>query len=337
MGWLNTTVYVNDQYANSPIIDQSLVIRDISGNRMETITSDQNGQGFTQLYFGDYICYYKRLQEIHTIPFQIYSINQEVIFKIPSPKHKVVFDFVYDNGSLAYNIPVIFSTSIDGNISTTTGLYSSLSLWISYDLVNITITLRSGEILELRRSFEPGKRTITIILPTITEEQWLKIPFKPVTGFAFIVSLSLEYMDYYLKGSLLFTYTLAYAEVILILLVVIVNMYSILQNVYKESRRETTIVRMIGGTNLNAIITIFSRLGLISLVASLIGYGLGTVILRLLAAVNQTVFFGHTFTPTGGGGIFLLNIGLILFTALISSILIARKAQKTKKITYTRR
>jgi hypothetical protein len=64
---------------------------------------------------------------------------------------------------------------------------------------------------------------------------------------------------------------------------------------------------------------------------------LGTAILKLLAVVNQTVFFGHTFSPSGGAGLFLLNIALILLTALISSVLIARKAVKTKKITYTRR
>ncbi len=337
IGWLDTILNVNDQYANSPIEDISIVIRDTSGSRLRTLLTNGNGQCFTTIFTGGYTCYYRIQNKIYSIPFQIYSMNQEVFFKIISPKDKVIFDFVYDNGSQVYNVPVVFNTSIDGEISTTTGLYSSISLWISYGIVNLTVTLKTGEILELRRSFEPGKESITVILPTATEEQWLKIPFKPVSGFAFLVSLSLEYMDYYLRGSLLFTYTLAYAEVILILLVVIVNMYSILQNVYKESRRETTIVRMIGGTNLNAIVTIFSRLGFISLVASLIGYGLGTAVLKLLAVVNQTVFFGHTFSPSGGGGLFLLNIVLILFTALISSILIARKAKKVKKITYTRR
>ena len=337
MGWLNTTFNVHDLYADFPMDEVSLAIRDTSGTRIRTLLTDTNGQSFTQIYTGDYICYYRIQNTIYSIPFQIYSSNQEVYLKIISPKDEVIFDFRYDNGSLVYNVPVIFNTILDGEVQATTGLYSSVSLWISYGLINITVTLKSGEILELRRSFEPGKETISIILPTVTEEQWLKIPFKPVTGFAFLISLSLEYMDYYLKGSLLFTYTLAYAEVILILLVVIVNMYSILQNVYKESRRETTIVRMIGGTNLNAIITIFSRLGVVSLIASLLGYGIGTAVIKLLAVVNQTVFFGHTFSPSGGGGLFLLNMALILLTALISSILIARKAKKTKKITYTRR
>ncbi|NPD88450.1 MAG: ABC transporter permease [Asgard group archaeon] len=337
VGRLNATINVQDIYANYPMNHVSLVIRDTSGNRIRTLVTDSNGQYFTQFFNGDYICYYKIQSKIYSIPFQIYSNNQEVYLKIISPKREVFFDFRYDNGSLVYNIPLIFNTTIDGEIHTTTGLYSGVSLWISYSLVNVTVTLKSGEILELRRSFEPGKETITIILPTVTEEQWLKIPFKPIAGFAFIISASLEYMDYYLKGSLLFTYTLAYAEVILILLVVIVNMYSILQNVFKESRRETTIVRMIGGTNLNTIMAIFSRIGFVSLIASLIGYGIGTAVIKLLANVNQTVFFGHTFSPSGGGGLFLLNMALILLTALISSILIARKTKKIKKITYTRR
>ncbi|MCG3226339.1 MAG: ABC transporter permease [Candidatus Heimdallarchaeota archaeon] len=337
LGWLNSTLNVHDLYADYPMDEISLVIREISGTRIIKLLTDNNGQCFTQIYTGNYICYYSIQSEIYSIPFQVHSSNQQIFFKIISPKDEVIIDFRYDNGSLVYNIPVNFNTILDGEIQTTTGLYSSVSLWISYGFVNITVTLRSGEILELRRSFEPGKETMTIILPTVTEEQWLKIPFKPVSGFDFFVSVSSEYMDYYLKGSLLFTYTLAYAEVILILLVVIVNMYSILQNVYKESRRETTIVRMIGGTNLNAIITIFSRLGFVSLLASLIGYGIGTAVIKLLASANQTVFFGHTFSPSGGGGLFLLNIALILLTALISSILIARKAKTTKKITYTRR
>ncbi|MCK5158813.1 MAG: ABC transporter permease, partial [Candidatus Heimdallarchaeota archaeon] len=327
LGWLNSTLNVHDLYADYPMDEISLVIREISGTRIIKLLTDNNGQCFTQIYTGNYICYYSIQSEIYSIPFQVHSSNQQIFFKIISPKDEVIIDFRYDNGSLVYNIPVNFNTILDGEIQTTTGLYSSVSLWISYGFVNITVTLRSGEILELRRSFEPGKETMTIILPTVTEEQWLKIPFKPVSGFDFFVSVSSEYMDYYLKGSLLFTYTLAYAEVILILLVVIVNMYSILQNVYKESRRETTIVRMIGGTNLNAIITIFSRLGFVSLLASLIGYGIGTAVIKLLASANQTVFFGHTFSPSGGGGLFLLNIALILLTALISSILIARKAK----------
>ncbi|MCG3217055.1 MAG: ABC transporter permease, partial [Candidatus Heimdallarchaeota archaeon] len=144
-------------------------------------------------------------------------------------------------------------------------------------------------------------------------------------------------MDYYLKGSLLFTYTLAYAEVILILIIVIVNMFTILQNVYRESRRETTIVRMIGGTNLYTLFVVFIRIGLIASVASFLGYGIGASILRLLARANQTVFFGHTFTPTGSVGIFFLNVVLMIFVAIISSLLIARRVRQEKSIVYTRR
>jgi ABC-type antimicrobial peptide transport system permease subunit len=337
LGSTEIILEIRDYFVDIPIKDQYCLIRDSYGNRIVTLKTNNIGRIYTVLNFGRYICYFKRTNDVISVPFNIYSPNQLVTIKIPSPKHTVVFDFRYDNGSSIYNLPVTFTTLTNGVILTSTGLYSSVSLWISYGIVNITVTMKNGKQISLRRIFEPGKERITIILPSVTEDQWLKIPFKPIAGFTFIVSLSLEYMDYYLRGSLLFTYTLAYAEVLLILIVVIVNMYSILQNVYKESRRETTIMRMIGSTKLNVIVTVFSRLGVIAAFASLIGYGLGTVILKLLARVNQTVFFGHTFSPSGGWGIFFLNLVLILFTAFISSIFIARKAAKEKKITYTKR
>ena len=144
-------------------------------------------------------------------------------------------------------------------------------------------------------------------------------------------------MDYYLKGSLLFTYTLAYAEILLILIVVVVNMYSILQNVHVESRRESTILRMIGGTNLNVLVSIFSRIGVVALIAGCFGYGIGSAILKFLASANQTVFFGHTFAPTGSWYIFFLNILFILLIAFITSLIITRRERKKRSVVYSRR
>ncbi|GAH81642.1 unnamed protein product, partial [marine sediment metagenome] len=189
-----------------------------------------------------------------------------------------------------------------------------------YGIVSISYVQLDGNLVTLTRSFEPGRKVITITVKSETESQWLKIPFRPISGFTFIVSVALEYMDYYLKGSLLFTYTLAYTEIILILFIVIVNMYSILQNVYKESKRETRILRMIGGTTTNALTTVFSRLGLVAVVTSFIGYALGLTIIKILASANQTVFFGHTFSPSGGWLIFLLNSVFTIFIALITTL-----------------
>ena len=305
---------------------------------MSQITNNQ-GQFFTSsLPSGDYICYFTRGGDATiAVPFEVYGLNNIVLFEIPSMRKAVVFEFKYDNGSKIYNLPVIVETELHGQIITTTSLYSKIQIYLSYGYVNLTIFLKDGGSLHLRRIFEPGKELITIVLPSDSDEIWSKIPFKPVAGFSFLIAFSTEYLNYYLRGSLLFTYTLAYAEIALILVVVIVNMYSILQNMYTESKRETTIIKMIGGTNLHTIVSIFSRLGLIAFVASLIGYGIGTLILKILSSLNQTVFFGHTFVPKGSWNIFLLNVTLIILVAILTTLFIARKASKERKVSSVRR
>ncbi|MHA1800543.1 MAG: ABC transporter permease [Candidatus Heimdallarchaeaceae archaeon] len=337
LGHSQVTFTILDYYAGSPVINQFCTVRDLNGNRITSFQTDSLGQATSGIKNGHYIIYFTRYSETLSAPFQVYLLEQEIFFEIPSSRRTVQFDFEYDNGSKIYNFEVTFSTIIDGEITLTTGLYSSISLWISYGPVNISFLQYNGEYVTLTRSFEPGRDVITIKIESNTDSPWMVIPFKPITGFTFIVSLSLEYMDYYLRGSLLFTYTLVYTEIILILLIVIVNMYSILQNMYKESKRETRILRMIGGTNSNALIAVFSRLGLIAIVTSFVGYGLGLGILKILAAANQTVFFGHTFSPSGGWLIFLMNSVLTIFIGLIATLFIARNTKKEKNIVHSKR
>ncbi|MBY8999795.1 MAG: FtsX-like permease family protein [Candidatus Heimdallarchaeota archaeon] len=343
---LNQTIYLGhsqvsftilDNYAGSLMRNQFCTVRDLSGNRITTFTTDSFGQASSSIPAGDYIIYFTRSYEDISFPFQVYSPEQQIIFEIPSARQIVQFDFVYDTGSNVYNLDVSFQTIADGIISLSTGLHSSISLWISYGILNISYIQLSGEYVTLTRSFEPGREIITITVESDADSPWSKIPFKPITGFTFIISVSLEYMDYYLKGTLLFTYTLAYTEIILILIVVIVNMYTILQNMYEESNRETRILRMIGGTNTNALMTIFSRLGIIAIISSFMGYGIGLGILNILSSANQTVFFGHTFSPSGGWLIFLLNGVLTFFIGLVATLFITRNAKKEKRIVYSKR
>ena len=337
IGNSNVTISLTDYFANSPFDYQYCIFRDARGRRVMSLRTNNDGIISTSFAIGDYICYFSDHDEAEPISFQVFNSNQYISFKIPSHRNKVTFNFEYDNGSKVFNMPVVFSTLFGGNISTTTGFYSSVSLWISYGYVNLTFIDVNEKIVTLRRAYEPGKEFITIIVASETEDQWLKIPFKAYSGFDFLISLSLEYMDYYLKGSLLFTYTLVYAEILLILIVVIANMYSILQNVFVESKRESTILRMIGGTNLNVFYAIFSRIGLVALVAACMGYGIGGAILRFLASANQTVFFGHTFTPTSSWFIFLMNIVFIILIAFITSLIITRRKKKERSIVYSRR
>lgn len=337
IGFSNITISLKDYFADSPIKNQFCVFRDIRGRRVMSDSTNASGIITTSLATGVYTCYFTYHENAEPISFQVFSPNQFTTLKIPSHRYKVTFDFIYDNGSKVFNLPIVFSTLFDGNISTTTSFYSSVSLWISYGYVNLSFIDINENVVSLRRAYGPGKEVITIIVASETEEQWLKIPFRAYSGFEFSVFLSLEYMDYYLKGSLLFTYTLAYAEILLILVVVVVNMYSILQNVHVESRRESTILRMIGGTNLNVFATIFSRIGVVALISSFIGYGIGGAILRFLASANQTVFFGHTFAPTGSWTIFFMNIVFVLLIAFITSLIITRRDRKRTSIVYSRR
>ncbi len=331
------TLTILDNYVGVPITNQYCIIRDLDGNRIAFLQTNSLGEFNAQIPAGDYIIHFKRPYELLSAPFQVYSQGQQIVFEIPSPRKLVQFNFVYDNGSKVYNLPVTFQTIIDGNFTTNTKLYSSITLWLPYSIVNISYFQLDGKFVTLTRSFEPGREVIKITIKSETDSQYGLIPFKPISGFTFIVSVALEYMDYYLKGSLLFTYTLAYTEIILILLIVIVNMYSILQNVYKENKRETRILRMIGGTTTNVLTTVFSRLGLVAVVTSFIGYGLGLAIIKVLASANQTVFFGHTFSPSGGWPMFLINGVLIIFIALITSLIITRNARKERRIVYSKR
>ncbi|MFW9852319.1 MAG: ABC transporter permease, partial [Candidatus Thorarchaeota archaeon] len=337
IGFSNVTLSLRDYFADSPFIDQYCIIRDLRGRRVLSMSTDENGIISTLLATGDYTCYFSEHRNADPVQFQVFNPNQFTSLKIPSHRSKVTFNFVFDNGSKVFNLPVSFTTIFDGNVTTTTGFYSSVSLWISYGYVNISFTDSKGSTINLRRAFGPGKEVITIIVTSETEDQWLKIPFRAYSGFEFFISISLEYMDYYLKGSLLFTYTLAYAEILLILIVVVVNMYSILQNVHVESRRESTILRMIGGTNLNILVSIFSRIAVVALIAACFGYGIGGAILKFLASANQTVFFGHTFAPTGSWSIFFLNVLFIILIAFITSVIITRRDRKKRSVVYSRR
>lgn len=339
--WLNnafTIVEVRDNFANSSIKGIYCIIRDKYGNRVMSSYTDSNGRIYTtNLNAGTYSFYFIGSGDGFAVRTQqIYLSDNLILFNIPSKKQLIVFEFQYDNGTQIFNLPVTITTVNEGSIITNTGLSSQVTLYLTYGFIDLSITLKNGSIINLRRIFEPGMTKISIVLQSETEDQWSKIPFTSISGFAFLVSLSFEYVDYYLQGSLLFTYTLAYAEVLLILIVVIVNMNSIIQNLYSESKRESAIVKMIGGTNLHAITAIFSRIGLVALISSIIGYGFGNLVLIILSSLNQTVFFGHTFIPKGTWLIFGLNVVLTMLIAIITTLIIARKA-KDEKIVYLRR
>ncbi len=336
IGTVNITIFVVDYFSDSPISNQYCIIRNYDGHRLQSFKTNVNGIAQTAIVVGEYVCYFSRYNEIFVLPFEVYLFNQTVIFNIPSVKEDITFSFKYDNGTLVYNMPIEFNTILEGRIVTSTGLKSSVSLKISYGIINITVEMKNGELVTFRRIFEPGMTSIKIVLRSESESQYTIIPFKPIGDFEILISLSFEYMDYYLKGSLLFTYTLVYTEIILILVVVIVNMLTILRNVYSESRRETVIIKTIGGTNFHTIISIFSRLAIVAVGASIIGYGLGAAVLIILAKTNKNVFFGHTFAPSASWEIFLLNLALMMFAVFVSTFLIARKTKKMR-IAYTRR
>ncbi len=340
--WLNgayTIIEVRDTFANSAVNGLYCVIRDEYGNRVLSSYTDQNGRVYTtNLDAGTYNFYFISTGEgIAVFNHDIYLSQNFIEFKVPSKKQQIIFQFQYDNGTKIYNLPVEITTVYEGSIITNTGLSSDVTLYLSYGIVDLTIYLKNGTIINLRRAFEPSMEKITIIIPSETEDQWSKIPFKSISGFAFLISLSYEYVDHYLQGSLLFTYTLAYAEVLLILIVVVVNMNSIIQNLYSESRKETSIIKMVGGTNLHVISAIFARVGFIAFIASIIGYGFGNLVLFILSSLNQTVFFGHTFIPRGSWFIFALNLVFTMFVAVVTTFIITRKTSKVKKIAYSRR
>ncbi len=328
LGDVNITLAFYDFYANTPIKWQIVYLYDHYGVRRYSF-STRRGNTTITVRTGIYDCVYHVGNTNYKWKIHVYK-NSSFSFVAPSPLSPLDLIFVYDNNSIASNLPLIIHTQTAGDINITTGVDGKREVYLSYQQITIDVYSKSGQLLvSLVRSFYPGIKSIKVVIPSSESNSYNKLPFNYKGGaFEILVSVSAEYMQHYLKGSLLFTYTIAYAEVVLISLIVTVNLYSILRNLHKESKKETSILSMLGGTKSSLFLAIFSRLLVLGTIAAVIGYFLGLLVLKILASYHQTRFFGHTFTPAGNIELFMLNIGFIILAVIISTVFIIIRGTK---------
>jgi len=99
----------------------------------------------------------------------------------------------------------------------------------------------------------------------------------------------------------------------------------------KLSRKEIRIAEMIGATHSHIMFSIFSRLVILSSFSYFIGYFVGNEILKMLARINKTVFFGHTFVPKGNLSIFVICYFLILIIVSVTTLFLVILHKKNEK------
>ncbi|MHA1778751.1 MAG: FtsX-like permease family protein, partial [Candidatus Heimdallarchaeaceae archaeon] len=338
VGTSEVTFQIIDEFTMQPIKGEKFVIRNLNGERIIYTSTDNSGITKVSLPVGDYYCQFYRKNGVVLKYIQVYTANQNLTLNIPSLEQLFTISFQYENGTKAYNLQVQMSTNTGINLDTNTGIDAKITFISSNGIANITVILSENYQLTFQRYLISDNNNLVIIIPSNTTSQWQNMPFQPLGGdFAILITLSLNYFDHYLKGSLLLTYTLIYTEVALIVLVVVTNLHTILRNVFVESRRETTILKLIGGSFSYLISTVFTRLAVTAILGGIIGYGIGSLMLRFLAARNQTVFFGHTFSISDDWRIFLICISIVLIASFVSSLLIGYKEYQSQKATLARK
>ncbi|UJG40484.1 MAG: ABC transporter permease [Candidatus Heimdallarchaeum aukensis] len=336
LGKTNLTLSFIDVYANLPISHQYFNIYDYTGLLIKRLKTNSTGETEVSLDTGIYSVEYEVLDNIYSFYIYVFEGTQSYTFYVPSQPEAISLTFIFSNNTQAKNLPIIVETEFFGNISFYTDINGEYILLLPYQKIVIHVFSPSGRrLISLTRYIEPGISSLKIVIPSEKSSTYQELPFQNIGGsFEILVSLSSEYMEHYLKGSLLFTYTLAYAEIILIVLIVSANLYAILRNINTESRKEIRIAEMIGATHSHIMFSIFSRLVILTSFSYIIGYFVGNEILKLLAMKNKTVFFGHTFIPKGNLYIFVICYFLILIIVSVTTLFLVvlhRKNEKNRK------
>ncbi len=327
------SLFLVDEFTHAPLAWNYFVIRDSKGICYIDV-SDSTGYATIFLEFGHYTLTYLRGLDTFEYSFSLTSINQTLLIPILSFRYLVTLEFEFSNGRPAYSLTFDIFTKHYSYYNISTGNSAVFSFFMSYGLFTVRIHLDDSSLLTIERSFAPGREFHTLIVPSVADSALdLLPPTRFVSDFSIFVSLSADFFEYYLRGSLLFTYTLIYALVTLILLVVFINMYTIVRNVFLENRKDIRIVSIIGGTNFFVLSSVFLRLVGLAIIAGALGYFVGTALLQLLAYFNQTSFFGHNFYPQATFPSFLFTMALIVFSSFVTTIpLVYNLKEKISKI-----
>lgn len=138
-------------------------------------------------------------------------------------------------------------------------------------------------------------------------------------------SVGSDYLDNYLGGALIILQLILFAQVIVIVIVIMMNFIQIFSGVTYESKKELLILKNIGATTKQSLFAYSKFLLITSLMVSITGFFLGSFLLWLLFRVNVTVYFGHQFDPQLTNlPIFIFNIIFTVGMTIISSFLALR-------------
>ena len=122
-----------------------------------------------------------------------------------------------------------------------------------------------------------------------------------------------------LEGPLSYVQVIIYAEIIIILFALNVNILGVFTGLISESIKELKVAKNIGFTNYQLIVNLLYELRYLGVVVTVIGGIIGMIINWILLVSDSTILFGYTFYPVYDLKIWIIDIIAIYFLALISA------------------
>ena len=155
-----------------------------------------------------------------------------------------------------------------------------------------------------------------------------------LSTFDISVSSSGEYFATYLEGPLALTSTLLLSLILIVSLVIFVNINSIFNNIIDETEQEFWILHALGSSQLQMVLNFSTRMFLISLYSSIIGFISGVSLITFFTTIGETRVLGHVFHPVHSPAVFLANLGIISLLTIVSCTysVILRKRSFSKEI-----
>ena len=116
-----------------------------------------------------------------------------------------------------------------------------------------------------------------------------------------------SYLNSFISGPLELIKTVFFAEVILVMIVIMANVISVMRGIISESKNEIFVLKSMGANQIQIFIGSM-RQGLFwGFFSALFGTGLGVVISLFLVKINSIRIFSHSFSPVFNIQLLLLN------------------------------
>jgi hypothetical protein len=225
--------------------------------------------------------------------------RSQIFLEIVHPYLGNVYQTVFESSHSSIQIPEFPIGLLNITISGTWGMKNQI---IFYDPVNT------------QSKFSFISRTISLVTSDTSN------PAKQVELIKIGYTISGDYLDEYLKGSLVIVRIIMLAQLILIVIVLSINFNEIYSSVAIESKSELKILRAMGATIYQTVISYAKFLLYSSVVIALLGQIVGVTAMYLLFRSNQTVYFGHQFRPDLFSiEIFALNLLVVILLTIVAA------------------